>query len=300
MPGHESKVCKLKKSLYGLKQAPKQWHQKFNDVVSSNGFSLNQADKCVYSKFDASGKGVIICLYVDGMLIVGTDQDQVNKNKEFLSSKFDMKDLGEAEVNLGIRIKRGNNARILSSYRHNKGTLVSQLEYSRAIGCLMYAMISTRLDIAFAVEKLSGYTSNPSALHWQALGFIVSFIAKKLASCSGFSCGFYSCTVISAVENDKGLPLLRVIKTYDKESSPNKEYDVKESVSNKDTFQKRDLGPIIDLMRGVKSKPGLLHIGDLYEDYAYEIYLDDSLYNIRDVVMDLKSELWMINIPKKN
>nr|GEV69454.1 zinc finger, CCHC-type [Tanacetum cinerariifolium] len=45
MPGHESKVCKLKKSLYGLKQAPKQWNQKFNDVVLSNGFSLNQADK---------------------------------------------------------------------------------------------------------------------------------------------------------------------------------------------------------------------------------------------------------------
>ena len=55
MPGHENKVCKLKKSLYGLKQAPKQWHRKFDDVVLSNGFSLNQADKCVYSKFDASG-----------------------------------------------------------------------------------------------------------------------------------------------------------------------------------------------------------------------------------------------------
>nr|GEY37234.1 zinc finger, CCHC-type [Tanacetum cinerariifolium] len=109
MPGHESKVCKLKKSLYGLKQAPKQWHQKFDDVVLSNGFFLNQADKCVYSKFDASGKGIIICLYVDDMLIFCTDQDQVNKTKEFLSSKFDMKDLGEAEVILDIRIKRGNN-----------------------------------------------------------------------------------------------------------------------------------------------------------------------------------------------
>ncbi|GJT81622.1 zinc finger, CCHC-type containing protein [Tanacetum coccineum] len=94
MPGHESKVCKLKKSLYGLKQAPKQWHQKFDDVVLSNGFSLNQADKCLYSKFDAYGKGVIICLYVDDMLIFGINQDQVNKTKEFLSSNFDMKDLG--------------------------------------------------------------------------------------------------------------------------------------------------------------------------------------------------------------
>nr|GEV05493.1 zinc finger, CCHC-type [Tanacetum cinerariifolium] len=162
---HESKVCKLKKSLYGLKQAPKQWHQKFDDVVLSNRFSLNQADKCVYSKFDASGKGVIICLYVGDMLIFVTEQDQVNKTKEFLSSKFHMKDLGEAEVILGIRIKRGNN-----------GTPMSQLEYFRAIGCLMYAMISTRLDIAFAVGKLSRYTSNPSALHWQDLGRVFQYL----------------------------------------------------------------------------------------------------------------------------
>nr|GEX88883.1 zinc finger, CCHC-type [Tanacetum cinerariifolium] len=137
MPGRESKLCKLKKSLYGLKQAPKQWHQKFDDVVLSNGFSLNQYNKCVYSKFEASGKGVIICLYVDDMLIFGTDQDLVNNTKQFLSSKFDIKDLGEADM-----------------------ILVSQLEYFRAIGCLMFAMICTRPNIAFAVRKLSsGYPS---------------------------------------------------------------------------------------------------------------------------------------------
>nr|GEX84708.1 zinc finger, CCHC-type [Tanacetum cinerariifolium] len=124
--------------------------------------------KCVYSKFDASGKRVIICLYLDDMLIFGTDQDQVNKTKKFLSTKFDMKYIGEAKVILGIRIKRENNDPTMK-FRHNKGTLVSQLEYLRAIGCLMYAMISSRPDIAFAIGKLSRYTSNPSALHWQAL-----------------------------------------------------------------------------------------------------------------------------------
>nr|GEV74783.1 zinc finger, CCHC-type [Tanacetum cinerariifolium] len=54
MPGNEHKVCKLVKSLHGLKQAPKQWHQKFDEVVLSSGFHLNQSDKCVYSKFDDS------------------------------------------------------------------------------------------------------------------------------------------------------------------------------------------------------------------------------------------------------
>ncbi|GKG34440.1 hypothetical protein Tco_0437136, partial [Tanacetum coccineum] len=47
----------------------------------------------------------------------------------------------------------------------NNGQVVSQLEYSRAIGCLMYAMTCTRPDIAFVVGKLSMYTSNPSTQH---------------------------------------------------------------------------------------------------------------------------------------
>ncbi|GKE38231.1 zinc finger, CCHC-type containing protein, partial [Tanacetum coccineum] len=109
MPGNENKVCKLIKSLYGLKQAPKQWHQNFNEVVLSNGYLLNQADKCVYSKFDESGKGVIICLYVDDMMVFSIDQVQVDLTNEFLSSKFSMKDMGEADVILGIRIKHESN-----------------------------------------------------------------------------------------------------------------------------------------------------------------------------------------------
>ncbi|GKD00676.1 zinc finger, CCHC-type containing protein, partial [Tanacetum coccineum] len=98
MPGNEHKVCKLVKLLYGLKQAPKQWHKKFDEVVLSSGFHLNQSDKYVYRKFDSSDKCVIICLYVDDMLIFGTNQDQVDKTKKFLSSKFSIKDMREADV----------------------------------------------------------------------------------------------------------------------------------------------------------------------------------------------------------
>ncbi|GJT60329.1 zinc finger, CCHC-type containing protein [Tanacetum coccineum] len=91
-----------------LKQAPKQWHQKFDKVVLSSGFILSQFEKYVYSKFDESGKGVIICLYVDDVLIFGTNQNQADKTKKFLSSKFSMKDMGEANLILGIKIKREN------------------------------------------------------------------------------------------------------------------------------------------------------------------------------------------------
>ncbi|GJR01941.1 hypothetical protein Tco_0524925 [Tanacetum coccineum] len=44
--------------------------------------------------------------------------------------------------------------------RPNNGQAVSQLEYSKVIKCLMYAMICTRLDIAFVVGKLSSWINN--------------------------------------------------------------------------------------------------------------------------------------------
>jgi hypothetical protein len=46
--GQENKVCRLIKSLYGLKQAPKQWHEKFDNTLTSAGFAVNEADTCVY------------------------------------------------------------------------------------------------------------------------------------------------------------------------------------------------------------------------------------------------------------
>lgn len=98
--GQENKVCKLKRSLYGLKQAPKQWYEKFDHVLVSNGYIVNASNSCVYSKSFGSGY-VIIYLYVDDMLILGTTVNIVNDTKNFLSSKFEMKDIGEGDVILG-------------------------------------------------------------------------------------------------------------------------------------------------------------------------------------------------------
>ena len=58
----------------------------------------------------------------------------------------------------------------------NTGRLVSQLDYARIIGCLMYAITCTRPDIAFVVGKLSRYTNNPSQAHWQAVYRILKYL----------------------------------------------------------------------------------------------------------------------------
>ncbi|GKB71168.1 zinc finger, CCHC-type containing protein [Tanacetum coccineum] len=147
-------------------QAPKQWHQKFDEVVLSNGCLLNQVDKCVYSKFDETGKGVIIFLYVE---IFGTDQVQSYYIEKVLK-KFNYFDCTPVSTPMDTSEK----------LMPNNGQAVSQLEYSRVIGCLMYAMTCTRPDISFVVGKLSRYTSNPGTQHWQAIQWVLKYLKKTM------------------------------------------------------------------------------------------------------------------------
>ncbi|KAJ9535862.1 hypothetical protein OSB04_un000976 [Centaurea solstitialis] len=107
LPGNENKVCKLTKSLYGLKQAPKQWYENFDSAILSHGFMHNSGDRCIYSKFN-DDYGVIVCLYVDDMLIIGTNMKGVNETKTYLSSCFRMKDLNEVDTILGIKIQKNS------------------------------------------------------------------------------------------------------------------------------------------------------------------------------------------------
>jgi hypothetical protein len=103
--GKEYMRCKLKKSIYGLKQVSRQWYIKFDEVIRSFGFSENKVDNCIFIRF--KGKDfTIIVLYVDDILLASNDKNMLYKTKSFLSSNFDMKDLGDASYVLGIEIHR--------------------------------------------------------------------------------------------------------------------------------------------------------------------------------------------------
>nr|GEU39694.1 zinc finger, CCHC-type [Tanacetum cinerariifolium] len=119
-----------------------------------------------------------------------------------------MKDIGEADVIFCIRIKHESNGiaisqsyyieKVLKKFNYSnctlvstplntceqlmpyKGMAVSQLEYFRVIGCLMYAMTCTRPDIAFDVGKLNRYTSNPGTQHWQAIQKVLKYLKKTM------------------------------------------------------------------------------------------------------------------------
>jgi hypothetical protein len=201
--GQEDKVCRLQKSLYDLKQAPKQWHEKFDVTLISADFSVNRADQCVYYRH-GGGQGVILCLYVNDILIFVTSLDVINEVKTILCQSFDMEDLGEADVILNIKLIKGENGialtqshfveRVLShfGYKDNKPSPTSydpslilqknkrigrdQLRYSQIIGSLMYLASATRLEISFVVSKLSWFTSNLGDDHWRALEQVMHYL----------------------------------------------------------------------------------------------------------------------------
>ena len=70
--------------------------------MTSVGIVVNTADKRV-NNYYGGGEGVIMCLYVDDILIFGANLKVIEEVKTFLSQNFEMKDLGVADVILNIK-----------------------------------------------------------------------------------------------------------------------------------------------------------------------------------------------------
>ncbi|BBH04062.1 Toll-Interleukin-Resistance domain family protein [Prunus dulcis] len=223
--GNKNMVCRLKKSLYGLKQAPRQWYKKFDSFMHKEGFQKCNADHCCYFKRYRSSY-IILLLYVDDMLVAGSDMDDIRRLKQQLSKEFDMKDLGPAKKILGMQITRDKHRGILqlsqTEYinrvlqRFNMGDakpvstplashfhlskdqspqteeerdLMAKVPYASAIGSLMYAMVCTRPDIGHAVGVVSRFMSNPGKAHWEAVKWILRYLQGTSEKCLYFGKG---------------------------------------------------------------------------------------------------------------
>lgn len=115
---HPNKVCKLRKSLYGLKQAPRCWFKKLSDALLKFGFVQSRED---HSLFSLSRNGVEqrVLVYVDDLLICGSNSHMIKRSKEYLSKCFAMKDLGKLKYFLGIEVIRGSEGFFLSQRKYN-------------------------------------------------------------------------------------------------------------------------------------------------------------------------------------
>ena len=182
------------------------WHHKLCHVLKELGFSRSEADKCVYIKRTHEST-LIIMIYVDDLGLFATSKDEMAKLKGELKSNFTMTDLGEMKKILGIQVIWDREAgtlkivqstyidKILACFNMAKAKPVTtplpknikldnidmqaedpNMPYAKAIGSLMYAALQTWLDIAFAVQHLSQYTSNPAQEHWTAVKRVLRYL----------------------------------------------------------------------------------------------------------------------------
>ena len=82
-PTYPDMVCRLLQTLCRLKQAPKMWYAKLYAFLRSQGFDNIYPDPCPYLQMD-DGEIIIVLVYVDDLLLVGSSMEAINKIKKAL------------------------------------------------------------------------------------------------------------------------------------------------------------------------------------------------------------------------
>ena len=109
----ESKVCMLKKIIYELKQSPWALFEKFSRVVIDGGFHRCAVDYLVFYR-KTSGSCVVFAVYVDDILLTGSDATVISDTKEYLMRYFVTKDMGKLKYFLGIEFAHSRGRMCLS------------------------------------------------------------------------------------------------------------------------------------------------------------------------------------------
>jgi len=209
----EKKVYRLLKALYGLKQAALVWNIELHKSLQRLGFNRVVSDAGIYVHQGVTGNKkvkvlLILIIYVDDVLFTGSDQKYLGIMKEKFMKVWECHDLGTAKEYLGMEIQRNPSTGSLivdqvkyldkilkrfdmqdcnpantplpekydpvASTRESNSKLHSQ--YQSVIGSLLYLMLGTRPDIAFAVIKMSQFSANPTEDHLNHAKYIFCYL----------------------------------------------------------------------------------------------------------------------------
>ena len=98
-------VCRLHKAFYGLKQAPKAWFQRLHSLLRTQGFSHSQSDASLFIR-RSFHHTIYVLVYVDDLIVTGTDVTAISTFIDHLCSVFDSRKLGDLSFFLGMEVRR--------------------------------------------------------------------------------------------------------------------------------------------------------------------------------------------------
>jgi hypothetical protein len=198
-------VVRLLRNLYGSKQAALMWYNHLYDILIEYGFERLIHEPCCFQIRDKN-KRIIVCVYVDDLLMAGPYQEVIDAFKEYLRKKFDkIKDLGDLERYLGLQLTRLSNGRLALSQTDYINDIIKQFKVDEMsikptplpvnlddynnlqgdgsvppllelVGKLRYLADRTRPDIAFATSYLAGFAAKPAPQHWKLALRVVQYL----------------------------------------------------------------------------------------------------------------------------
>src|SRR5258708_22262450 len=220
-PGKETWVWKLKKALYGLKQGGSEWYHCINDFLTKTlGLTRTFANHSAYV-YEAHDSVLFIPLYIDDLLIGYRDSTEMERIKSSLEHRFKMVDAGPASWVLGMCVINDPSTSRLSLDQTQyilkvldkfgmadckptptplpeKAVLRAASEdevhearsypYLQVIGSVMYAMLGTCPDIAYAISTLSCFASRPGSPHVCALKHLLRYLKGSANYSITYSC----------------------------------------------------------------------------------------------------------------
>ncbi|KAJ8507855.1 hypothetical protein ONZ45_g9806 [Pleurotus djamor] len=208
IPGKEDFVLRLWRAIYGLKQASLAWWRELTKSMEELGFKRAFSDSGCWIFIHPDGNYVIALVYVDDALFAGSNRELTLKLKREFMKRWECRDLGEAKEFLGIKIhKNGKKILIdqeaylqkvikrfnLTNCRHAKTPLPMgykpepydrqstpelRSKFQQVIGSLLYIMLGTRPDIAYAVIKMAQHSANPSKEHLEKAMHILRYLSS--------------------------------------------------------------------------------------------------------------------------
>jgi len=205
-PGQEGMVLKLKKGLYGLKQAGRGWYLEMSRVfLKELGFERSAIDHLVFYQRKAE-EHTIVAVATDDMALMLKQKIDAKNFKLQIAKHWEIMDHGPIRWFLGFQIKRDRKARMISinqqayiksmveKFRLTEAKRVStpmeantqfttqqcpstanqlarmqNMPYSEAIGSVLWPVVVSRPDVAYAVGTLSQFIQKPGPAHWEAL-----------------------------------------------------------------------------------------------------------------------------------
>jgi hypothetical protein len=207
LKGKGSKVLRLRRALYGLKQAALSWWKELEAFMQTIGFKRTSSDAGIFIHTDPkTGSIVIALIYVDDGLFMGVNKTLVESKKAACLKQWECRGTDNVTEFLGMCIRKEastikidqrkylesvldrysmTNARVAQTplptgYHPTENTSdpdpVLKKQFQSVIGSLLYLMLGTCPDIAYAVIRMSQFSANPSQEHLDKALYIMRYL----------------------------------------------------------------------------------------------------------------------------